>query len=53
MGLHFYESYCNRVAHFQDFGDQKIQVRKNLKIQKDLHHTKFNKKVADHFRMFK
>ena len=26
MGLHFYKSYLNGVAHFQDFRGQKIQV---------------------------
>ena len=26
IGLHFYKSYYNGVAHFQDFGGQKIQV---------------------------
>ena len=30
MGLHFYKSYKNGVAHFQDFGGQKIQVCKHL-----------------------
>ena len=26
MGLHFYKTYLNGVAHFQDFRGQKIQV---------------------------
>ena len=34
MGLHFYKSYLNGVAHFQDFRGQKIQVGRDLKKQK-------------------
>ena len=34
MGLQFYESYLNGVAHFQYFGGQKIQVGKDLKIER-------------------
>ena len=34
MGLHFYKSYQNGVAHFQDFGGQKIQVSRHLKIER-------------------
>ena len=51
MGLHFYKSYWNGVAHFQDFGDQKIQVCKDLKIERFTPHQ-VNKKVADDLRMF-
>ena len=40
IGLHFYKSYQNGVAHFQDFGGQKIQVCR------DLNHVKFNKCVS-------
>ena len=34
MGLHFYKSYWNGVEHFQDFGGQKIQVCRDLKIER-------------------
>ena len=34
MGLHFDKSYWNGVAHFQDFGDQKIQVCEDFKIER-------------------
>ena len=34
MGLHFYKSYWNGVAHFQDFWGQKIQVCRDLKIER-------------------
>ena len=34
MGLHFYDSYLNGVAHLQDFGGQKIQVGRDLKIER-------------------
>ena len=34
MGLHFCKSYYNGVAHFQDFGGQKIQVFRDLKIER-------------------
>ena len=34
LGLHFYKSFQNAVAHFQDFGDQKIQVCRDLKIER-------------------
>ena len=34
MGLHFYKSCWNGVAHFQDFGGQKIKVCKDLKIER-------------------
>ena len=37
IGLHFYQRYQNGVAHFQDFGGQKIQVCR------DLNNVKFNK----------
>ena len=40
IGLHFYKSYQNGVAHFQDFWGQKLQVCR------DLHHVKFNKCVS-------
>ena len=33
MGLHFHKSYWNKVAHFQGFGGQKIQVCMDLKIE--------------------
>ena len=35
MGFHFYKSYLNGVAHFQDFGGQKtVQVRREIKIER-------------------
>ena len=34
LGLHFYKSFQNAVAHFQDFGGQKIQVCRDLKIER-------------------
>ena len=37
IGLHFYQRYQYGVAHFQDFGSQKIQVCR------DLNNVKFNK----------
>ena len=40
IGLHFYKSYQNEVAHFQHLGGQKIQVCR------DLNHVKFNKCVS-------
>ena len=33
-GLHFYKRYWNGVAHFQDFGAQKIQVCRDFKIER-------------------
>ena len=41
MGLHFYKSYQTGVTHFQDFGGQKIQVFRDLKIK-----IKFDKCVS-------
>ena len=41
MGLHFYKSYRTGVTHFQDFGGQKIQVCRDLKIK-----IKFDKCVS-------
>ena len=41
MGLHFYKSYQTGVTHFQDFGGQKIQVCRDLKIK-----IKFDKCVS-------
>ena len=38
MGLHFYKGYWNGVAHFPDFGDQKIQACKDLKIERFTSH---------------
>ena len=43
MGLHFYKSYQSGVAHFQDFGGQKIKVYRDLKIER---FKRFNKCVS-------
>ena len=32
MGLHFWSSYLNGIAHFRDFWDKKILVSKDLNI---------------------
>ena len=40
IGLHFYQRYQNGVAHFQDFGSQKIQVCRAL------NNVNFNKCVS-------
>jgi len=50
MGLHFYKSYQNGVARFQDFGGQKIQVVRDLKI---VYTTLSLTNVSVHFRMSK
>ena len=34
LGLHFYKSYYNGIAHFKDFGGQKIPVCRDLKIER-------------------
>ena len=31
-GLHFYKSYYNGIAHFEDFGGQKNKVCRDFKI---------------------
>ena len=38
MGWHFQEHLKIGVAHFRDFGDQKIQVGRDLKMERFLLH---------------